>query len=62
MPVARVYVPAGLLTQDQRSDIIGGIHEVINSVEKRPPTAATYVVIIDVPSGSWGFRGKPYQP
>ena len=40
MPVAKVYVPEGALTPEQRREIVKGIHDVINSVEnseKRPP-------------------------
>ena len=33
MPVAKVYVPEGTLTLDQRREIVKGIHDVINSVE-----------------------------
>jgi hypothetical protein len=45
MPVAKVYVPEGLLTPDQRREIIKGIHDVIVSVEQRAPDALTYVLI-----------------
>jgi Tautomerase enzyme len=36
MPVAKVYLPEGILTPDQRRDIVKGIHDVIVAVEKRP--------------------------
>ena len=36
MPVAKVYVPEGILTPDQRREIVKGIHDVIVSVEQRP--------------------------
>ena len=36
MPVAKVYVPEGILTPDQRREIVKGIHDVIVSVQKRP--------------------------
>ncbi len=29
MPVAKVYVPEGILTPDQRREIVKGIHDVI---------------------------------
>jgi phenylpyruvate tautomerase PptA (4-oxalocrotonate tautomerase family) len=45
MPVAKVYVPEGALAAEQRGAIIKGIHEVINSVERRPAAAQTYVLI-----------------
>jgi phenylpyruvate tautomerase PptA (4-oxalocrotonate tautomerase family) len=62
MPVAKVYVPEGLLTTDLRRDIVKGIHDVINSVEKRPANAQTYVLINEVPTGDWGNAGTVYTP
>jgi phenylpyruvate tautomerase PptA (4-oxalocrotonate tautomerase family) len=58
MPVAKVYVPEGTLTQDQRREIVKGIHDVINSVERRPSDGLTYVLITDIPNGSWGAAGS----
>jgi phenylpyruvate tautomerase PptA (4-oxalocrotonate tautomerase family) len=58
MPVAKVYVPEGILTQDQRREIVKGIHDVINRVERRPADGLTYVLITDVPNGSWGSAGS----
>ena len=62
MPVAKVYVPEGMLNADQRRDIVKGIHDVINSVEKRPANAQTYVLINEVPTGDWGNAGTVYTP
>lgn len=62
MPVAKIYVPEGSLTPDQRRVIVKGIHDVINSVEKRPPGAQTYVLINEVPAGNWGAAGSIYVP
>jgi phenylpyruvate tautomerase PptA (4-oxalocrotonate tautomerase family) len=58
MPVAKVYVPEGTLTQDQRREIVKGIHDVINRVERRPSDGLTYVLITDIPNGSWGAAGS----
>ena len=62
MPVAKIYVPQGVLTVEQRREIIKGVHDVINTVEKRPPAAPTYVLIQEVPSGDWGNTGTVYVP
>jgi phenylpyruvate tautomerase PptA (4-oxalocrotonate tautomerase family) len=64
MSTARVYVPAGTLTPDQRRAIIKGIHETINRVEQRPANAQThtYVVINEVPPDDWGSGGIVYVP
>ena len=62
MPVAKVYVPEGTLTPDQRREIVKGIHEVINKVENRPAAGPTYVLINEVPTGNWGAVGSIYVP
>ena len=62
MPVAKVYVPQGILTQDQRSEIVRGIHDVIVGVEKRPANSPTYVLINEIPPGDWGATGSIYLP
>ena len=62
MPTAKVYVPEGTLTPDQRREIVKGIHDVINSVEKRPPEGPTYVLITEIPAGSWGYTGRVFAP
>ena len=61
MPVAKVYVPEGALAAEQRRAIVKGIHEVINSVERRPPTALTYVLVTEVPAGDWGYAGGIHE-
>ena len=60
MPVAQVYVPEGVLTPEQRSEVVRGIHEVILTVEGRPSESPTYVLISEVPAGSWGFTGRVF--
>jgi 4-oxalocrotonate tautomerase family enzyme len=62
MPVAKVYVPEGILTQDQRREIVRGIHDVIVGVEKRPADSPTYVLINEIPAGHWGTTGSIYLP
>jgi 4-oxalocrotonate tautomerase family enzyme len=57
MPAAKVYIPEGVLTPDQRREIVNGIHAVITGVEQRPPTTQTYVLINEVPCGNWGRAG-----
>ena len=62
MPVAKIYVPAATLTPEQRSEIVKGIHDVINGVEKRPSAAQTYVLINEVSPNDWGSAGNVYRP
>ena len=62
MPVAKVFVPEGTLTPDQRREIVRGIHDVIVSVEQRPADSPTYVLIHEMPAGAWGATGSVYVP
>ena len=62
MPVAKVYIPEGILTPDQRREIVKGIYDVIVGVEKRPPDSPTYVLIHEVAIGDWGTTGNIYAP
>ena len=62
MPVAKVYVPEGILTSNQRREIVKGIHDVIVGVQKRPADAPTYVLINEVPGFNWGTSGNIYAP
>jgi phenylpyruvate tautomerase PptA (4-oxalocrotonate tautomerase family) len=64
MSSARIYVPAGTLTPEQRRVIVKGIHETINRVEQRPANAQThtYVVIDEVLPEDWGSDGNVDLP
>jgi 4-oxalocrotonate tautomerase len=64
MPLAKVHVPADTLTAEQRREIVKGIHEVINRVQRRSPEnqVRSYVVIDEVPRGDWGNSGLIYAP
>jgi 4-oxalocrotonate tautomerase family enzyme len=62
MPVAKVYVPEGILTPDQRREIVKGIHDVIVSIEKRPADSPTYVLINEIPARDWGATGVIHAP
>jgi phenylpyruvate tautomerase PptA (4-oxalocrotonate tautomerase family) len=64
MSSARVYVPAGALTPEQRRLIVKGIHETINRVEQRPANAQThtYVIINEVLPEDWGSDGNVHLP
>lgn len=63
MPLAKIFVPAGSLTDAQRRAIISGVSEVINAVEHRPPESHkyTYVLITEIAAESWGVGGEPYR-
>ena len=63
MPLAKVYIPEGVLNIQQRSDIVKGISDVINSVENRPVESHkyTYVLINEIQSGGWGVGGQIFS-
>jgi len=59
MPMAKIYVvPKNTLTVDQRREIVKGIHDVINRVERRPPDSLTYVLFNDIPADHLGVSGS----
>ena len=58
MPIAKVHVPEGVLTLEQRREIARGIHEVILGVEKRPLASPTYVLIDEVSAHDWAYAGQ----
>jgi 4-oxalocrotonate tautomerase family enzyme len=62
MPIAKVHVPEDMLTPEQRREIVKGIHEVILTVERRPLSSPTYVLINEVPACDWGFTGRVHAP
>ena len=62
MPIVKVHVPEDTLTPEQRREIVQGLHEVLNTVEKRPLDAPTYVLINEVPARDWGYSGKVKAP
>ncbi len=62
MPIAKIHVPEGMLTPEQRREIVKGIHEVILTVEKRALDSPTYVLINEVPACDWGFTGRVSVP
>ena len=62
MPFAQVYAPAGVLSLEQKRDMIKGITEVMVKVERLPPSALPYVTVLitEVPDGGWGVAGHGY--
>ena len=62
MPFAHVYAPAGVLSLEQKRDMIKGITEVMVKVERLPPSALPYVTVLitEVPDGGWGVAGHGY--
>ena len=59
MPFAQVFAPQGVLTLDQRREMVKGITDVMVRVEKLPPSALPYVTVLitEVAEGGWGVAG-----
>ena len=62
MPFAQVFAPQGVLTLEQRREMVKGITDVMVRVEKQPPSALPYVTVLitEVADGGWGVAGHGY--
>jgi 4-oxalocrotonate tautomerase len=57
MPLAQIKGISGVLTLEQKQEMIKKVTEAIISVEGEGVRPVTWVVIEDVPSGQWGVGG-----
>jgi 4-oxalocrotonate tautomerase len=61
MPVVQVSIPAGVLSTDQKQQVISRITDVLVDVEGIPQLrAAVHVLINEVADGGWGTGGKAW--
>ena len=63
-PLVEVFVPAGVLTLDQRSAMIKGITDVVLGAIKLPPDPPRrlFVEIIETADGGFGVNGQVFVP
>jgi len=63
-PVVELYVPAGVLTLEQKSAAVKGFTDVILGALKLPPDPARrlFVAIIETAEGGFGVNGKVFAP
>jgi 4-oxalocrotonate tautomerase len=63
-PLVEVYVPAGVLTLEQKSAMIKGITDVVLSAAKQAPDPARrlFVQIFETTEGGWGVNGQVFVP
>jgi phenylpyruvate tautomerase PptA (4-oxalocrotonate tautomerase family) len=63
-PVVELYVPAGVLTLEQRSAMIKGVTDVVFSAMKQQPDPAhrLFVEIIETAEGGFGVNGQVFVP
>lgn len=60
-PLVEINVPAGILTAEQKNDMIKGVTEVIVNALKLPPAQhrALWVLILETVPNGWGVAGQP---
>jgi phenylpyruvate tautomerase PptA (4-oxalocrotonate tautomerase family) len=63
-PLVELCVPAGVLTLEQRSDLIKGITDVVLGAIKPPPDPARrlFVEIVETAEGGYGVNGQVFVP
>ena len=64
VPLVELYVPAGALTAEQKSEMIKGVTDVIvNAVKPSPEQAGRlWVEILETAESGWGVGGKVFVP
>ena len=63
-PVVELYVPAGLLTLEQKSAMVKGFTDVVFGAMKLPPDPARrlFVAIVETAEGGFGVNGQVFVP
>lgn len=59
MPLVQIKGISGILTLDQKQDMIKKVTDAVVSVEGEGLRPVTWVLIEDVQSGAWGVGGNP---
>jgi 4-oxalocrotonate tautomerase len=59
MPLAQIKGISGILSLEQKQELIKKVTEAIISVEGEGVRPVTWVIVEDVPSGQWGVGGDP---
>jgi len=64
MPLVELYVPAGVLTLEQKSAVVKGFTEVVSRALKVPPDATRrmFMTIIETAEGGFGVNGRVFVP
>lgn len=59
MPLVQIYVPAGSLSAEMKTDMIQKVTDAVVEAEgKEVVRRYTWVHINEVPDGGWGMAGK----
>ena len=59
MPIVNFKAIEGVITPEQKRELITKLTDAVASVYGEGIRQVTWVVIEDVPSGEWGIAGKP---
>lgn len=59
MPLVQAKGIAGYLNTVQKQDLIKRITDAVVAVEGEGARPVTWVIVEDVPSGTWGVGGQP---
>ena len=63
-PLVELHVPAGILSVEQKSDMIKGITEVVLGAMNQAPDPARrlFVEILETAEGGYGVNGQAFAP
>lgn len=59
MPLVQIKGIAGYLDIKQKQELIQRVTEAVIAVEGEGARPVTWVIVEDVPSGTWGVGGQP---
>lgn len=59
MPLVQIKGIAGYLSAEEKQTLIERVTDAVVSVEGESLRPVTWVIVEDVPSGSWGVAGSP---
>jgi 4-oxalocrotonate tautomerase len=54
-----IQLPEGAFTQDQKAEMITKVTDVMVGIEGEAPRSATWVRVLEAPSGQWAIGGTP---
>lgn len=59
MPLVQIKGVSGFLNIEQKQELIKRVTDAVVSVEGEGLRPVTWVIVEDVPSGTWGVAGQP---
>jgi phenylpyruvate tautomerase PptA (4-oxalocrotonate tautomerase family) len=62
-PLVELYVPAGVLTLEQKAAMIKGMTDVVlNAMKLSDPARKSFVQILETAEGGFGVNGQVFVP